>query len=157
DANGILNVTAKDTASGKSQKITVTATTNLNQGEIDRLVNEAEQHRSDDQRRQQVAQARNEADTLVYQAEKALQELGDKVPASDRSTIEQQVADVKQAVAGEDADRIRQAAQALQNATYALSQQMYAQSNPADGGSTPPGAQGQPGGEDVVEGEFSEA
>ncbi|MCL4247503.1 MAG: molecular chaperone DnaK [Anaerolineae bacterium] len=157
DANGILNVTARDKASGKSQKITVTATTNLNQGEIDRLVREADQHRSDDQRRQQVAQARNEADTLVYQSEKALRELGDKVPASDRSTIEQQIGDVKQALTSEDADRIRQAAQALQNATYALSQQMYAQSNPADGGSTPSGAQGQPGGEDVVEGEFSEA
>ena len=157
DANGILNVTARDKASGKSQKITVTATTNLNQGEIDRLVREADQHRSDDQRRQQGAQARNEADTLVYQSEKALRELGDKVPASDRSTIEQQIGDVKQALTSEDADRIRQAAQALQNATYALSQQMYAQSNPADGGSTPSGAQGQPGGEDVVEGEFSEA
>ncbi|MCC6617178.1 MAG: molecular chaperone DnaK [Anaerolineae bacterium] len=157
DANGILNVTARDTASGKSQKITVTATTNLNQGEIDRLVREAEQHRSDDQHRQQVAQARNEADTLVYQAEKALQDLGDAVPANDRSMIKQQIADVKQTMAGDDANLIRQAAQTLQNATYALSQQAQAQNAATNGGSTHQGAHGQPGGEDVVEGEFSEA
>jgi len=157
DANGILNVTARDKASGKSQKITVTATTNLNQGEIDRLVHEAEQHRSDDERRQQVAQARNEADTLVYQAEKALHDLGDAVPASDRSMIEAQIADVKKMMAGDDANMIRQAAQTLQNATYALSQQAQAQTAAANGGSTPQGAHGQPGSEDVVEGEFSEA
>ncbi len=154
DANGILNVTATDKATGKAQKITVTATTNLSQNEVERLVREAEQHRSEDQRRQQLAQARNEADTLVYQAEKALRELGTKVPASDRATIERQIADVKKAAGGEDVNAIRAASQALQNATYALSQQMYA-SSASTGGSTQQGAAGRS--DDVVEGEYSEA
>jgi molecular chaperone DnaK len=153
DANGILNVTAKDKATGKAQKITVTASTNLSQSEIDRLVREAQQHRSDDERRQQLAQARNEADSLVYQAERALRDLGDKVPATDRSAIEQQIADVKQAMQRDDIHALRSASQTLQNATYALSQQMYAQGSPTDGGSTRPTDRG----EDVVEGEFHEA
>jgi molecular chaperone DnaK len=155
DANGILHVTAKDKASGKEQKITVTATTNLNQGEIDRLVREADQHRSADQRRQQLAQARNEADTLVYQAEHALRDLGDKVPGSDRATIERQIADAKQAITSDDASRIREAAQALQSATYALSQQMYASQTDTSGGSAGPSPSGR--GDDVVEGEYHEA
>ncbi len=84
DANGILNVTATDKASGKAQKITVTATTNLQQGEVDKMVQEAEAHRAQDEQRQQVAQARNEADTLIYQAEKTLGSLDGKLSESDR-------------------------------------------------------------------------
>jgi molecular chaperone DnaK len=154
DANGILSVTAKDRATGKSQKITVTANTNLNQAEIDRLVREAEQNRTADQQRQALVAARNEADTLVYSAEKALAELGAQVAANDRVTIEQQIAEVKRAMQGEDINAIRSATQTLQNTTYALTQQANAQHSAANGGSTGAGA-GR--GEDVVEGEFSEA
>lgn len=154
DANGILSVTAKDRASGATQKITVTANTNLNSAEIDRLVREAEQNRSADQQRQQLASARNEADTLVYTAEKALHDVGSSIPANDRETIERQIADLKTAMAGEDINAIRNATQTLQSATYALNQQADAQRQAANGGSTGAGAGRD---EDVVEGEFSEA
>jgi molecular chaperone DnaK len=155
DANGIINVTATDKATGKVQKITVTASTNLKQSEIDRLVRDADQHRAEDEKRHEVAQARNEADTLVYQAEKALRDLSGKLSASDQSAIEAQIAEVKSASATEDVNRIRSATQNLQNATYALSQQMYnANASAANGGSANPNAQR---GEDVVEGDYTEA
>jgi molecular chaperone DnaK len=153
DANGILNVTATDKATGKAQKITVTASTNLSQADVDRLVKEASQHRAEDERRQQLAQARNEADTLLYQAERALNELGDRVPANDRETIQRQMQTLREAMQRDDVNAIRSASQALQNASYALSQQMYAQ----DGGATSGGAARPEPGEDVVEGDFTEA
>jgi molecular chaperone DnaK len=158
DANGILNVTAKDKATGKEQRITITATTNLSKEEVDRLLNQAKQHEAEDRRRQELVQARNEADSLIYQTEKFLRELGDKVSASDRSRIEQSISDLKQALSGEDAARIRQLTEQLQHASMALGQQMYAQQQAAGGPSGPtPGATGGPsGGEDVVEGEFQE-
>jgi molecular chaperone DnaK len=154
DANGILNVTATDKASGKAQKITVTATTNLQQGEVDRMVHEADQHRSQDEQRQQVAQARNEADTLIYQAEKTLGGLDGKLNESDRAAIEQQINDLRAASAGEDVNQIRSGTQALQNATYALTQQMNSDASAANGGSSNPRSER---GEDVVEGDFTEA
>ncbi len=153
DANGILNVTATDRATGKAQKITVTASTNLSQSDVERLVKEASQHRAEDERRQQLAQARNEADTLIYQAEKALNELGDRVPANDRETILRQIQTLRDAMQRDDVNAIRSATQALQNASYALSQQMYAQDDGnAYGGTSRP----EPG-PDVVEGDFTEA
>ena len=155
DANGILNVTATDKATGKAQKITVTASTNLKQSEIDRLVREAELHGAEDQRTRELAQVRNEADTLVYQAEKTLSGLDGKLSESDRSVIEQQIAEVRQSSAKDDVNSIRSATEALQNATYALSQQMNNDQSAANGGSNSNG--GQPGSEEVVEGDFSEA
>jgi len=154
DANGILNVTATDKATGKAQKITVTASTNLSQGEVEQLVKDAAQHRAEDERRQQLAQARNEADALIYQAERALSELGDRVPANDRETIERQIQALREAIQREDVNAIRSASQTLQNATYALSQQMYAG---GDSGAAHGGASSPEPGEDVVEGDFSEA
>jgi len=155
DANGILNVTATDKATGKAQKITVTASTNLKQGEIDRLVREADQHRAEDEKARELAQARNDADTLVYQAEKALNDLSGKLSESDRSAIEQQIKTTRDASATNDVNRIREATQNLQNATYALSQQMYNDQSATNGGSNPNA--GEQRGEDVVEGDFSEA
>ncbi len=155
DANGIINVTATDKATGKAQKITVTASTNLKQSEIDRLVREADQHRAEDEKARELAQARNEADTLVYQAEKALNDLSGKLSDSDRSAIEQQIKTVRDASATSDVNRIHEATQNLQNATYALSQQMYSDQSAANGGSNPNA--GNSHGEDVVEGDFSEA
>jgi molecular chaperone DnaK len=151
DANGILNVTATDKATGKAQKVTVTASTNLKPEEVDRLVKAAQEHSAADERRRALAQARNEADTLVYQAEKALNELGDKVPGNDRVTIQGQIDTLKQAMTTEDISAIQSASQALQNATYALSQQMGA-SGAADGGNTGWKAETD---EDVVEGDFT--
>ncbi len=156
DANGILNVTATDKASGKAQKITVTASTNLTQQEVDRLINEAKQHQAEDERQRQLAQARNEADTLIYQAERALSDLGDKVPASDRATIEQQIQDVRNVLEQGDAQAIQSAVETLRNATYALSQQATAAgASDANGGSRRYG-EAQPD-DDVVEGDFTEA
>jgi molecular chaperone DnaK len=151
DANGILNVTATDKATGKAQKVTVTASTNLKPDEVDRLVKTAQQHQVEDEHRRALAQARNEADTLVYQAEHALNDLGDRVPANDREAIQNQIAAVKQAAGNEDVSAIQSATQTLQNATYALTQQVNA-SNPSDGGGT--GRQPQPD-DDVVEGDFT--
>src|SRR5690606_157994 len=124
DANGIINVTATDKATGKAQKITVTASTNLSSAEVDRLIKEADQHRTEDERRRELAQARNEGDALVYQAEKALNELGNQIPANDRASIEQQLEVLRAALQKEDVGAIRAASETLQNATYALSQQM---------------------------------
>ncbi len=156
DANGILNVTAKDKATGKSQKITVTASTNLAQNEVERLVREADQNRVADEQRAEAARARNDADSLIYQAQKALNNLGDRVPANDRAQIENQIRDLQKALDGGDVNSIRSLTQTLQNATYALSQQMYAsgEEHAANGGSS--GRHGQPEG-DVVEGQFTEA
>ncbi len=153
DANGILHVTAKDKASGKEQKVTVTASTNLNKSDIDRMVNEARQNEAADKKRREMIDAKNNADSLVYQTEKALRELGDKVPATERGDIESKINDLKSAAQSEDMDRIKKASETLQQAFYAISQQLYAQGQPqpeaAGGPSTPPpSSQG-----DVIDGE----
>jgi molecular chaperone DnaK len=161
DANGILNVTAKDRATGKEQKVTITASTNLNKREIDRMVDEARQHEGEDRKRREVIEARNTADSLAYQTEKALRDLGEKVPATERQNIEAKISDLRQAIKGEDITTIRRLTEELQNAFHALSQQVYAQ------GAAQPGSNGQGmddnsknSGSDegeVVEGEFREA
>ena len=162
DANGILNVSAKDKATGKEQKITITASTNLSKEEVERLVQEAKRHEAEDRRRKELVEARNTADALIYQMEKMLRELGDKVSASDRGRIEGIIEDLKRAKEGDDTARIRQLIEQLQQASYAIGQQMYAQQQAAGGpqaGSAGPGAGPTPGGggdEEVVEGEFHE-
>jgi len=159
DANGILNVSAQDKATGKQQKITITASTNLSKEDVERMVQEAKRHEAEDRRRKELVEARNEADSVLYQTEKALRELGDKVPATDRGRIEGLVSDLKSAVQTEDTARIRQLTEQLQQAAYALGQQMYAGQQPGGGPTGGPsgGAAGGPGGEDVVDGEFREA
>ncbi len=157
DANGIINVTATDKASGKAQKITVTASTNLSEADVKKMVSEADANRAADEQRHQVAQARNEADTLVYQAEKSLRDLGDRVPGNDRATIEQQINAVRDALAKDDVNAIRSASQSLQNATYALTQQANAADTSAAYGGSAQGGQRQPqGGDDVVDADFTE-
>ena len=166
DANGILNVSAKDKATGKEQQIAITATTNLSKGEVERLVQDAKRHEADDRRRKELIEARNTADALIYQMEKTLRELGDKVSASDRERIEQSIEDLKRAKDGDDTARIRQLIEQVQQASYAIGQQMYAQQQAAGGpqaGPTGFGAGPMPGagppppeGEDIVEGEFQE-
>ncbi len=160
DANGILNVSAQDKATGKQQKITITASTNLSKADVERMVQEAKRHEAEDRRRKELVEARNNADAVIYQTEKALRELGDKVPATDRGKIEGLINDLKNAMKTEDTARIRQLTEQLQQASYALGQQMYAGQQPSGGGPTggpSGGAAGGPGGEDVVDGEFREA
>jgi len=163
DANGILNVSAKDKATGKEQQITITATTNLSEDEVEELVRDARRHAAEDERRKELIQARNQADQLIYQMEKTLRDMGDQVSASDRNQIESVIEELKQAKEGDDAERIKQLIERLQQASYAIGQQMYAQqqaqqqAGPQPGGPQPPGGNGRgKEAEDVVEGEFHE-
>jgi molecular chaperone DnaK len=156
DANGILNVSARDKATGKEQSVTITASTNLEKSDVERMVKEAKAHESEDRKRRELAEARNNGDSLAYQAEKTLGELGDKVPAADRERIQGSIKKLREALSGDDLDKIRKLSEEVQQASYALSQQLYAQQAPAG----QPGTQGRPKGEeegDVVEGEFREA
>ncbi|NOZ29540.1 MAG: molecular chaperone DnaK [Chloroflexi bacterium] len=155
DANGILHVTAKDKATGKEQSVRITASTNLTKEEVERMVREAREHEREDQRRRELAEARNTADGLIYATEKALRELGDRVPATDRGRVENLINDLREAVKGEDIQKIRSLTEQLQQASHALSQQLYQQQQaPSDGGGgggeTPPSGDD----EDVVEGEY---
>jgi molecular chaperone DnaK len=162
DANGILSVSAKDRASGKAQQITVTASTNLNEGDIECMVKEAREHESEDFKRRELVEARNTADSLAYQTEKTLTELGDKVPAAESGTITAKVKELRAALEGEDTQLIKRLSEDLQNAFHALSQQVSAQQAPQANGSAPNG-NGHNGhhpseGEgEVIEGEFTEA
>ena len=160
DANGILNVSAQDKATGREQRITITATTNLSKEDVERMVREAKLHEAEDRRRRELAEARNEADSLIYQTEKLLRELGDKVPSTDRGTIEAAIENLKRAKDSDDTAKIRQLTEQLKQASYALGQQMYAQQQaaggPASEGARPPGAS-KGGDEDVIDGEFREA
>ena len=155
DANGILHVTAKDKASGKEQKVTITASTNLNKNDIDRMVNESRAHEAEDKKRRELIDAKNTADSFVYQTEKALRDLGDKVPSAERGEIETKLNDLKSAVQSDDLDRIQKATEAVQQAFHALSQQLYAQGQPqpeAPGGPATPGSNDG----DVIDGEVKE-
>ncbi|MEJ2012720.1 MAG: molecular chaperone DnaK [Anaerolineales bacterium] len=155
DANGILNVMAKDRATGKQQKVTITASTNRDKGDVERMVQEAKSHEAEDKHRREMADARNAGDSLAYQAEKTLSELGDKVPAGDRSKIESQITELREALKGDDLAEIKRLTEAVQQASYALSQQLYAQSSQPEGEANG-GGEGEGEG-DVVEGEFREA
>jgi len=161
DANGILHVTAKDKASGKEQKITVTASTNLNKQDIEKMVQEARQHEGEDKKRKEIIEVRNTADNLIYQTEKALKDLGDKVAADEKSSIESKVSDLRAALQTEDVDNIKKLSEELQNTFHALSQQLYAQGQPqaqpqdGSGPSTPPPTEEADG--DVIEGEVKDA
>jgi molecular chaperone DnaK len=157
DANGILNVTATDKATGKEQKVTITASTNLSNEEIERKVKEAREHEAEDRRRRELAEARNTADSLTYQTEKTLNELGERVPAAEKANIESKVNALREASKGTDTAEIKRQTDDLQNAFHALSQQLYAQQQQPNGtGQGPqPGAEGEgPDEGEVVEGEF---
>ena len=155
DANGILNVTAKDMATGREQAIKITASTNLSQSDVERMVNEAQIHASEDSRRKDLIEARNQGDSLAYTVEKTLNESGDRVSAEDRTALERLTADLREALKGEDVSRIRQAMDTLQGASYRLSEQMYsAQDAGSNGGPMSGQTAGEPAEEDILEGEF---
>jgi molecular chaperone DnaK len=161
DANGILNVSAQDKATGQEQQIAITATTNLSEREIEELVREAKRHETEDQQRKMLIDAHNQADATIYQTEKTLRETGEQVSSSDRGQIEQIIRDLKQAKEGTDTNRIQKLIEQLQQASYAIGQQMYARQagaqQQAAGGPQPRAYPGSNGGEEtVVEGEFEE-
>jgi len=160
DANGILNVTAKDKASGKEQKITITASTNLDKSDIERMVEEAVKNRTADEQRRELVELRNQGDSLAYQAEKLLKDMGDKISAEQRSSVERKVNDLREAIQGEDKNRIQSTMDVLQSELQAIGQAAYQQPGEApQAGATRPAPGGDNGkdDEDVVEGEFREA
>jgi len=164
DANGILNVSAKDKATGREQKITITASTNLNDDEVDRLVGEAKKHEAEDRKRRELIDARNEADALAYNMEKVLKEQGDKVPEEIRGTIESKIEELKSVKDSEDPTAIRRVMDELRQASMEIGQQMYGGQQPGGptgpmGPDVGPGASGgapEPEGPDVVDGEYRE-
>ncbi len=141
DANGIVNVQAKDKGTGKEQKITITASSGLSKDEVDRMMREAESHADDDKKRREVTDARNQADGLIYQIEKTLSENKEKVPAGDVSRIESAVASLKKASEGDDAAAIQKGMDELQKASHAMAEALYKQAP----GSGSAGASGGPG------------
>jgi molecular chaperone DnaK len=162
DANGILNVQAKDKATGKEQKIVIKASSGLNEEEIKRMVRDAESHAEEDRKFRELVESRNKADALLHQTEKALKDLGDKVQPSDRANIESAMADLKRVINEDDKNVIETKANALNQAAAAIAQQAYAQAGPTgEGGGGAAG--GAPGGganagpkDDVVDAEFEE-
>ena len=157
DANGILNVTAQDKATGRSQKITITASSGLSDEEVERMTKEAEEHKSEDETRKAVIEAKNSADSAVYTAEKTVKDLGDKVPADTKTKVEENVRKVREVIDSEDAEKIKSATNELMEVVQALGAAAYQQqAETAAGENGADGSEG-PEDEDVVEGEFKEA
>jgi molecular chaperone DnaK len=159
DANGILHVTARDRASGKENRVTITGATTLQKEEVERMIREAEAHAEEDRRRAEAVEARNQADQLAYQAEKALQDAGGKVPADVRTDIETRVRAVRDAIAGNDVDAMRRTSADLQGSMSRIGEAVYAgagEGRSSGNGATGGGAQGSGTADDVVDAEFKE-
>jgi molecular chaperone DnaK len=151
DANGIVNVSAKDQGTGKEQKMTITGGSALSKEEIDRMVKDAEAHADDDKRLRELADAKNQAETALYSVEKSLREHGDKVDESTKATIESAAGELRSALEGDDAEAIRTRTQALHEASYKLAEVVYQSSGAsgsAEGGTTPPSDEAE---EEVIE------
>jgi molecular chaperone DnaK len=151
DADGILHVSARDKATGREQSITITASSGLRDEEIQRMVGEADQHRQEDQQRRDLVEARNKADSLVYQGQKLLREYGDKIPPAARTNLEDRMAAVRTALDSPDINVLREAADALADALQKVGAAMYEQ----PGSAAPKEAPGDD--EDVIDGEYTEA
>ncbi|NLG88840.1 MAG: molecular chaperone DnaK [Clostridiaceae bacterium] len=139
DANGIVHVSAKDLGTGNEQKITITASTNLSEAEIERAVKEAEKYAAEDKKRKELIEAKNHADSMIYQTEKTLKELGDKVSPADKANIEAELNNLREAVKSDNTERIKTATEKLAQAFYPVSQKIY-QQNPGGAGGFNPGA-----------------
>jgi len=165
DANGILNVSAKDLGTSKEQSIRITASSGLTEEEIDRMQKDAELHAEEDKKRRELVETKNQADAMIHATEKSLKELGDKVDSETKANVETEIENVKKALEGEDIDTIKAAVEALTTASHKLAELMYAQAakdNPDDAGG-PEGGDGaqQPpkddkGDDDVVDADFEE-
>ncbi|MGC9518717.1 MAG: molecular chaperone DnaK [Desulfuromonadaceae bacterium] len=157
DANGILNVSAKDMGTGKEQSIRITASSGLSEEEIERMVKDAEMHESEDKKRRELIEAKNQADSLVYTTEKSLKDNEDKIDAETKSNIEAALEDVKKAMEGDDVEAINKAVEALSQASHKLAEAMYAQAQQE--GEAEAGAEQQTkaeGDEDVVDAEYED-
>src|SRR5947208_8699600 len=158
DANGIVHVSAKDRATGKEQSMTITGQSSLGKDQIDQMIRDAESHAEEDRRRRDEAEARNNADTLVYQTEKLLREQGDKIAGDEKESVEKALADLKAALGGTDVELIKTTTERLMTTSQTFTQKLYEQAsaadreyqqNPGAGGSTPP-----PNDDDVVDAEI---
>jgi len=152
DANGIVQVSAKDRATGREQAMTITGGTALPREDIERMVRDAEQYAAEDRKRREEAELRNNADNLVYQTEKLLSENGDKLSSGDKDDVQKSVDEVKEALKGNDASAIRSATERLTQASHKLAQAMYGQQGGGESGAPGAGASG--GGDDVVDAEI---
>jgi molecular chaperone DnaK len=161
DANGIVNVSAKDLGTGKEQKITITASSGLSESDIDKMVKDADLHREEDKKRRQQVEARNKLDGLVYATNKTFEEHKDKLEPEPRAALENALAEAKKALEGEDTDAMERAGAQLEQASHKLAEAMYRQAPGAGAqagaeGSSGGGAAGGPGGagEDVIDAEY---
>jgi molecular chaperone DnaK len=153
DANGILNVSAKDKATGKSQTIVIKASSGLSDDEVERMVSDAESHAEEDRKFRELVDARNQADSLIHASEKTLEELGEKATGEERLAVENAVSDLKTALEGDDREAIEAKTAALGEASGGLAQKLYAEQNPDDAGE---GDAAEAAGDDVVDAEFEE-
>ena len=167
DANGIVNVSAKDMGTGKEQKITITSSSGLSKDEVERMVRESESHAEEDKEKREAVEARNQLDTLVYQTDKMLGENKEKLNADDLKPLEEAIAEGKSALEGEDTDRIKKAIEQITHASHKLAEIMYRQADAAGGGA-PGGAGASPGDgaaggakpegdDDVIDAEYEES
>ena len=160
DANGIVNVSAKDQATGKEQSIQITASSGLSKEEIDRLVKEAEEHADEDKKKRELVEARNQADALIYSTEKSIKELGEKVDADTKTRIEEAITALRKAMEGDDAAEINRLSEELTNASHKLAEALYQQASQQEGQQAGGEDAGQAGGEapeeDVVDADFEE-
>jgi molecular chaperone DnaK len=162
DANSILNVSARDKATGKEQKITITSSSTLTKSDIDRMVKEAEANAAEDTKRKQEIETRNQADSLVFSTERTLAEHGSKLSEEDRKAVDEALGELKDALKGEDVGRITQAQEKLTRAAQKLGEAMYRDASQAGAGPTAggkPGAPGPAGGPkegEVVDAEFED-
>jgi len=160
DANGIVNVSAKDLGTGKEQHITITSSTNMSKDDIDKAVREAEQFAAEDAKRKEEVDVRNNADQMVYQTEKTLDDMGDKLDANDKANIQAELSRVKDALKGSDTNTIKSATESLQKAFYAVSEKLYQQAGPQgqpgpDMGGAQAGPQSGPSDDGVVDADFT--
>jgi molecular chaperone DnaK len=158
DANGILTVTAKDKESGKEQKITISGSTQLSKEEIDRMVNDAQAHSEDDRKRREEVEARNSADSMAYQVERQIRDLGDRVPLNEKARAEQLIAEIRELVKNNSSDvaRLRKLTGDLQQVAYGLSSTASSQASSAGGQGGGAGGPQPGGGDDVIDAEFKQ-
>ncbi|MEI7591139.1 MAG: molecular chaperone DnaK, partial [Deltaproteobacteria bacterium] len=164
DANGIVHVSAKDLGTGKEQSIKITASSGLDDKEIEKLVRDAEAHAEEDRQKKELVETKNQADTLAYSVEKNLKDFGDKISADEKTKVETAIANIRKALEGDDIEEIKKAQEELTNASHKLAEAMYAKAS--EGGVPPEGATGQAGSgphagagkkeDDVVDADFEE-
>jgi molecular chaperone DnaK len=163
DANGILSVTAKDKGSGKEQSISITGASTLSENEVEKMVKDAETNAAADKEKRERIDTKNQAETLIYQAEKQLGELGDKVGAEDKAKVEASAAKLKEAVEKDDFDTMKSELETLQQALYAAGAAVYQQAAGAEAaagaapGGNGAGAAGSSSSDDVIDAEFTES